>query len=219
MQLLRFTAVGVRFIAVGAVATSSVAWTAPALAAEQTEPTPREQHRDARQDARHTHRDARQSARHEAHDARQSARQDRRDSNHEVRDELRQHEGSPEVKGRLRAAQRDTSRLRMLAEVARADVVVRNPTHYAVALRYERVEMRAPRVVARGRNQVAQRILEVARENGIPIVENAGVARLLYRTARVGKEIPEALYEAIAEILAYVYRIDRRRGSAWMGAS
>lgn len=137
----------------------------------------------------------------------------------EVRDELRQQEGSPELKSRVRAMQRDKSRLRMIAEVTSADVVVRNPTHYAVALRYERADMGAPKVVARGRNQVALRILEVAREHGVPIVENPPVARVLYRTTRVGREIPEALYEAIAEILAYVYRVDRRRASAWTGTT
>lgn len=136
----------------------------------------------------------------------------------EVRDELRQREGSPEVRGRMRALQRDTSRLRMIAEVADADVVVRNPTHYAVALRYERSTMNAPQVIAKGRNKVALRILDVARENDVPVVENPGVARLLFRTTRVGRPVPEALYDAVAEILAYVYRLDRQRGDGWMRA-
>ena len=140
-------------------------------------------------------------------------------SKREVRDELREREGSPEQRARLRALQRDRSRLRMLAEVGQADVVVRNPTHFAVALRYARGEMAAPTVVAKGRNQVALRILEEARRHDVPIVENPPVARLLWRTAKLGREIPEALYEAVAEILAYVYRVDKRRGAGWVGAS
>lgn len=132
----------------------------------------------------------------------------------EVRDELRQREGDPEIRQRMRS-QRHLSHQRMLAEVAKSDVVVRNPDHYAVALRYERQAMASPQVIAKGRNQVALRILEAARRHGVPVVENAPLARLLYRTTRVGREIPEALYEAVAEVLAYVYRVDRRRAGAW----
>ena len=137
----------------------------------------------------------------------------------EVRDELRDREGSPELRARIRALQRDTSRLRMLSETATADVIVRNPTHFAVALRYERTSMSAPTVLAKGRNHVALRIIEVGRENDIPIVENREVARVLYKTTRVGHEIPESLYEAVAEIMAYVYRLDRSRAASWTAAS
>lgn len=136
----------------------------------------------------------------------------------EVRDELRQREGSPEVRQQMRRMQRDLTRQRMIAEVGEADVVITNPTHYAVALRYVQTEMGAPRVVAKGRNYVAQRIREVARASGIPIVENPPLARVLYRTVKVGREVPESLFQAVAEILAYVYRIDPRRASAWRSA-
>ena len=133
----------------------------------------------------------------------------------EVRDELIQREGNPHVRGRQRQAARELSRSRLVAEVAKADVVVKNPTHFAVALRYERAGMGAPRVVAKGRNRSAGRILEIAREHEVPIVENPPLARVLYRTAAVGREIPETLYQAVAEVLAYVYRLDRRRAAGW----
>jgi len=133
----------------------------------------------------------------------------------EVRDEARDREGSPQMKSRMRRIQRDLSRQRMIAEVANADVVVTNPTHYAVALRYAAGEMSAPSVLAMGRNHVALRIREAARRNRIPVFENPPLARLLYRTAQVGKEVPASLYRAVAEVLAYVYRLDPGRAQAW----
>ncbi len=133
----------------------------------------------------------------------------------EVRDELREREGSPQIRARRRALQRELSRQRMIADVARADVVVTNPTHYAVALSYVRAEMSAPRVLARGRNHLAERIRRAAREHGVPLVENPPLARVLYRATRVGREVPEHLFQAVAEVLAYVYRLDRRRAAAW----
>jgi flagellar biosynthetic protein FlhB len=136
----------------------------------------------------------------------------------EVREEARQREGDPLVRGRFRARQRELSRLRMIAAVADADVVVTNPTHLAVALRYDRRAMAAPRVLAKGRNQVALRIRLAAERHRVPIVENAPLARLLHRTTRIGHEIPENLFQAVAEVLAYVYRLDPRRAVAW-GAS
>ncbi|MCG8590730.1 MAG: flagellar biosynthesis protein FlhB [Proteobacteria bacterium] len=139
-------------------------------------------------------------------------------SKQEVRDEHKQQEGDPLIKGQIKARQLEMSRLRMIAEVATADVVVVNPTHYAVALRYVRTQMAAPRVVARGRNRLAERIRRVARDHGVPIVENPPLARLLYRATRVGREVPEHLFEAVAEVLAYVYRLDERRGAAWKSA-
>ncbi|MGH0033747.1 MAG: flagellar biosynthesis protein FlhB [Myxococcota bacterium] len=145
-------------------------------------------------------------------------------SRQDVREEMKQTEGRPEVKAQMRRLQSELSRSRMIAEVANADVVVRNPTHYAVALRYERGEMAAPMLVAKGRNQVALRILEEARRHGVPVVENPPIARLIYRTAKLGREVPESLYDAVAEILAYVYRIDRGEGARhrrarWEGGS
>lgn len=136
----------------------------------------------------------------------------------EVRDELKQREGDPLVRGRFRAKHRELSRSRMIAAVAEADVVVTNPTHYAAALRYDRLEMGAPRVVAKGRNQVALRIRQAAEKHRVPIIEDAPLARLLHRTTEVGREIPENLFQAVAEVLAFVYRLDPQRGISW-GAS
>jgi flagellar biosynthetic protein FlhB len=136
----------------------------------------------------------------------------------EVRDELRQREGDPRLRARMRAFAQELSRHRMIADVARADVVVTNPTHYAVALRYARGEMGAPKVLARGRSHLALRIREQARRELVPIVENPPLARALYRETRVGKEIPESLYQAVAEVLAYVWRLDPRRRAAWGAA-
>jgi len=125
----------------------------------------------------------------------------------EVKDEHRLQEGNPEVKGRLRRIQRDLVRRRMLAAVSKATVVVTNPTHYAVALEYHRAVMTAPRVVAKGRGFVALRIRELAREHGVPIVENPPLARALHTHADVGDAIPAALFEAVAEVLAYLIRL------------
>ncbi len=137
----------------------------------------------------------------------------------EVRDELREREGSPQVRSRRRQLQRELSRHRMLANVAKADVVVTNPTHFAVALRYVRSEMAAPKVVARGRDALAERIRAEARRHDVPIVSNPPLARVLYRATRVGREVPEQLFQAVAEVLAHVYRMDRRRGNAWSTGS
>ncbi|MFQ5698191.1 MAG: flagellar biosynthesis protein FlhB [Myxococcota bacterium] len=133
----------------------------------------------------------------------------------EVKDETRQSEGDPQVRARMRSLQMDRNRTRMLAAASEADVVVTNPDHFAVALAYRRSEMQAPKVVAKGRNILAARIREMARLHGVPIVENPPLARSLYRSVKVGVLVPERFYHAIAELLAYVYRIDRGRASAW----
>lgn len=125
----------------------------------------------------------------------------------EVKDEHRLQEGNPEVKSRVRRIQRDLVRKRMLAAVPKATVVITNPTHYAVALEYHRAEMPAPRVVAKGRGFVALRIREIAREHGVPIVENPPLARALHKHAEIGDIIPAALFEAVAEVLAYLIRL------------
>lgn len=140
-------------------------------------------------------------------------------SKREVREEAKQREGNPLVRSRFRQMQRDLSRSRMIADVADADVVVTNPTHFAVALSYEQSGMAAPKVVAKGRGHVARRIREAAVAGDVPIVENPPLARLLHQTTEVGKEVPEKLFQAVAEVLAYVYRIDPRRASAWGGLS
>ena len=125
----------------------------------------------------------------------------------EVRDDHRLTEGSPETRARVRRVQRDMVRRRMLAAVPRATVVVTNPTQYAVALEYQKGALPAPRVVAKGRGLVAARIREIARENGVPIVENVPLARALYQTVDLGEFIPGALFEAVAEVLAYLIRL------------
>jgi flagellar biosynthetic protein FlhB len=125
----------------------------------------------------------------------------------EVRDDLRLLEGNPEIKGRIRRMQRDVLRRRMLAAVPKATVVITNPTHYAVALLYERQIMAAPQVVAKGQNLVAARIREVAREHGVPVVENVPLAQALFRGAEVGDTIPAGLFGAVAEVLAYLIRL------------
>jgi len=125
----------------------------------------------------------------------------------EIRDEGKSSEGSPEVKGRVRRMQRDMGRRRMLTATATATVVVTNPTHYAVALEYKREVHSAPVVVAKGRNLLAQRIRGIARENGVPIIENPPLARALHSGAEVGDTIPAALFGAVAEVLAYLIRI------------
>jgi flagellar biosynthetic protein FlhB len=125
----------------------------------------------------------------------------------EVKDDLRLTEGSPETKGRIRRKQREVARRRMLASVPKATVVITNPTHYAVALEYRRDAMSAPRVLAKGRGLIAARIKAIAREHGVPIVENVALAQALYRTSEVGDLIPAELFGAVAEILAYLIRL------------
>lgn len=130
----------------------------------------------------------------------------------EVKEELKQSEGDPMMKARIRARMRAIAMRRMMADVPKATVVVTNPTHYAVALRYEE-GMSAPKVVAKGQNLIAQRIRELALKHGVPVVENPPLAQSLYKACEVGQEIPESLYRAVAEVLAYVYMLNRRQGA------
>lgn len=129
----------------------------------------------------------------------------------EVRQEAKETEGDPHVKARIRALQREAARRRMMAEVPKADVIVTNPTHYAVALRYQEGRMSAPQVVAKGAALLALRIRELGEENRVPILEAPPLARALYRHAELGQEIPAKLYTAVAEVLAYVYQLRRYR--------
>ena len=128
-------------------------------------------------------------------------------SKQEIRDEAKQSEGSAEVKGKVRAIQRQMARRRMMGDVPKATVVITNPTHFAIALEYRRDTMVAPKVIAKGRDHVALRIRELARQHGIPIVENKPLAQTLYKTAEVGETIPAQLFAAVAEVLAYLVRI------------
>ena len=125
----------------------------------------------------------------------------------EVRDESREQDGSAEMKSRVRRVQRDMARGRMIADVARATVVITNPTHYAVALEYRREAMDAPRVIAKGRDLIAAKIREAARKHEVPIVENKPLAQALFKSAEVGDTIPGHLFAAVAEVLAYLLRL------------
>ena len=124
----------------------------------------------------------------------------------EVKREARESEGDPQLKARIRQRQREGARRRMMSAVPKADVVVTNPTHYAVALSYQS-SMRAPRVVAKGRDEVAAKIREIAAEHGVPLLEAPPLARALYAHAEIESEIPAALYNAVAQVLAYVYQL------------
>ncbi|MGD9538050.1 MAG: flagellar biosynthesis protein FlhB [Alphaproteobacteria bacterium] len=128
-------------------------------------------------------------------------------SREEVREEYKQTEGDPHVKARIRQLRQERARRRMMAAVPSADVVITNPTHFAVALKYEQATMSAPRVVAKGVDLIAHRIREVAKANEVPIVENPPLARALYATVELDAEIPGEHYKAIAEIIGYVWRL------------
>jgi len=129
----------------------------------------------------------------------------------ELKDEFKQTEGDPYLKAEIKKKQRTLAMRRMMEDLKTADVVVTNPTHYAVALKYDPKAFSAPQVVAKGQNFVAKRIREVARENGITIVENKELARALYAQVDLGELVPSELYAAVAEVLAFVYKINKRR--------
>jgi flagellar biosynthetic protein FlhB len=129
----------------------------------------------------------------------------------EVRQENKETEGSPEVKGHIRSRQQALARRRMMQEVPKADVVVTNPTHYAVALRYEDTKMRAPIVVAKGADLIAARIREIAAESGVPILEAPPLARALHKHCDLGDAVPAQLYQSVAQVLAYVYQLHAAR--------
>jgi flagellar biosynthetic protein FlhB len=128
----------------------------------------------------------------------------------EVQEEYKQTEGDPLIKSRIRSVQRELARKRMMAEVPKADVIVTNPTHLAVALRYNREEMMAPRLVAKGAGLIAEKIKEVAQAHQIPIVENKPLAQILFKTVDLGQLIPSTLYQAVADLLAYVYQMKNK---------
>jgi flagellar biosynthetic protein FlhB len=123
----------------------------------------------------------------------------------EARQESKEQDGNPHLRQRMRSLHRQMSQKRMMNDVRTADVVLRNPIHYAVALKYDAARMRAPRVVAKGERLVAQRIVDEAARHGVPCVENPPLARALFKAVAIGKEIPGDLYRAVAEVLAYVY--------------
>lgn len=132
----------------------------------------------------------------------------------EVREELRQTEGDPMLRARIRARQRQIAVYRMMHEVPQADVVVTNPVHLAVALKYDTNTMGAPKVIAKGARLMADRIRQAAMEHNVPIVQDKPLAQALYKAVEIGEEIPSHLYKAVAELLAYVYHLNRARGAA-----
>ena len=131
----------------------------------------------------------------------------------EIRQEFKESEGAPEVRSRIRRTQREYARRRMMHEVPKADVVVVNPTHFAVALRYDESRMRAPLVVAKGTDLVAARIREIATEHSVPIFEAPPLARALHHSVEIGSEVPATLYVAVAQVLTYIYQVKAARTS------
>jgi len=125
----------------------------------------------------------------------------------EIRQEMKESEGSPEIKGRIRQVQQELARRRMMQEVPKADVIITNPTHFAVALRYDDKRMRAPRVVAKGVDEIAARIREIGAEHSVPLFEAPPLARVLYRNVELGEEVPASLYVAVAQVLGYVFQL------------
>jgi len=128
----------------------------------------------------------------------------------EVKEEFKQLEGDPKVKARIRRIQIDMARRRMMEDIPEADVVITNPTHVAVALKYRPKEMDAPTVVAKGREKIAHRIKQIAEENDIPVVEDKPLAWALFKSTEIGDQVPEDLFQAVAEVLAYVYRLKNK---------
>lgn len=128
-------------------------------------------------------------------------------SKQELKDEFKREEGDPQIKGRLRKMQRANAQRKMFREVAKATVIVTNPTHLAVAIQYEAGKMTAPKVIAKGAGHVAQRIIQLARQHGVTILERKPLAQALFKTVKVDREIPLALYLVVAELLAHVYRL------------
>ena len=135
--------------------------------------------------------------------------QDLKMTKQEVKDEMKNSEGDPKIKGKIKQKQREMAMARMMQEVPKADVIVTNPTHYAVALVYKKGDV-APKVIAKGQDYVALKIKDIARENNVTIVENKPLARALYASTEVGDIVPPDLYQAVAEVLAYVYRLKNR---------
>ncbi|MBL8221619.1 MAG: EscU/YscU/HrcU family type III secretion system export apparatus switch protein, partial [Bryobacterales bacterium] len=127
----------------------------------------------------------------------------------EIREEQKDVEGNPLIRMRIRRLQREALRRRMMEQVPKATAVIVNPTHFAVAIRYQPASMAAPKVVAKGKNYLALRIRETAVRSQVPVIENPPLAQALFRSADVGQEIPAHLYQAVAEILAYIYRLTR----------
>jgi len=131
-------------------------------------------------------------------------------SREDLRQEQKESDGDPQVKAQIRRQQQQMAKRRMMAEVPKADIIITNPTHFAVALKYSDTDMRAPRVIAKGTDLVALRIRALAKEHNIPVLEAPPLTRALYRHTRLDAEIPVALYAAVAEVLAWAYQLNRQ---------
>lgn len=131
-------------------------------------------------------------------------------SKQEIKEEYKQTEGNPQIKSKIKEKQRQISMSRMMQDVPKADVIITNPTHFAIGIVYNPQEFDAPKVIAKGQDLIAQNIKKIAKENNVPIVENKPLARTLYDTVEIGQFIPPDLYQAVAEVLAYVYRINNK---------
>ncbi|MGE5328630.1 MAG: flagellar biosynthesis protein FlhB, partial [Deltaproteobacteria bacterium] len=125
--------------------------------------------------------------------------------------EYKQTEGNPQIKAKIKQKQRQMAASRMMKEIPKADVVITNPTHFAVAVKYEPEKNSAPLVIAKGQDYLALRIKDIARENSVEIVENKQLARTLYSTVEIGEQIPEDLYQTVAEVLAFVYSLKEKK--------
>ena len=136
---------------------------------------------------------------------------DIRMSKQEIKEEYKQMEGNPEIKSRIKQKQREISMRRMLKDIPKADVVITNPTHYAVAIKYEPDKMPAPYVLAKGVDYMAQRIKEIAKDNNVHMTENVPLAQALYNTVEIGEAVPPELYKAVAEVLAFVYSLEGKQ--------
>ncbi len=135
----------------------------------------------------------------------------------QVKKESKEKEGNPEIKQRIRAIQRDIATKRMMSDVKKADVIITNPTHLSVALRYDKETMISPEVIAKGADSLAMRIRKVAKKNDIPIVENVPLARVMYKTVKIGQAVPSNLYKAVAEVLAFVYKLKKKKKALGSG--
>ena len=129
----------------------------------------------------------------------------------EIKEEYKQMEGDPQIKSKIKQKQREISQRRMMQSVGEATVVITNPTHLAIAIKYKEGETEVPKVVAKGADNIAIKIKEKAMEAKIPIIENKPLARLIYETVDIDKEIPQDMYQAVAEILAMVYKLDKNK--------
>jgi len=136
-----------------------------------------------------------------------------RQTKEEAKKELKEREGNPEIKQRIKAIQREMSHKRMMSDVPKADVIVTNPTHISIALQYDAENMISPIVLAKGADHVAFKIREVAKENNIPLVENVTLARSIFKTVKIGDAVPRSLYKAVAEVLAFVYKLKNKVGA------